>query len=140
MTISRRIFCVPRESLCLLQSDVMARNVSVYRAEWDSFDEDVDNKCERARKKSSTVKPSPPPSLKSCRRHNRGCIPSPSQIEKGNFSRFFSSSLYASASPCPSRILRRVRAGEQMLLRVCLGRIKCSLRPGGWGDSSTRRL
>jgi len=31
----------------------MARNVPVYNAEWDPFDKDVDNSCERARKKSS---------------------------------------------------------------------------------------
>src|SRR6267154_1956158 len=138
MAISRRSFCVPSESLCLLHPDVMARNVPVYSAEWDSFDEDVDNSCERARKKSSTVNPSPPPSRKSCRRHNCRCISSPRQLERENFSRFFSSSLYASASPCPSRILRSVREGEHMLLRVCPGHINCSLR-GSW-DNSTRRL
>src|ERR1700733_7812631 len=113
----------------------MARNVPVYCAECDSFDEDVDNSCERPRKKSSTVKPSPP-SCKSCRRHNCRCISSLcSGNEKGNPFRFFSSSLYALASPCPSRILRSVREGEQVLLRVCFGGIN-SL----WGlrDNSTK--
>src|SRR5712672_3800202 len=111
-------FCVPSESLCLLQSDVMAQNVPVYSAEWDSFDEDVDNSCETARKKSSTVKASPSPSHKSCRRHNCRCISSPCQLGQ-NLIRFFRNCLKALVSSRPSRMLRSVRAGEHMLLRVC---------------------
>src|SRR5216684_9182638 len=104
--ISRRNLCVLGESSCLLQSDVMALNVPVYRAEWDSFDDDVDNSCSRARKKSSTMKPSPPPLYRSCRRNSCRCISFPPHLDESrNSLRFCSSSLYSSAFPWPSRIL-----------------------------------
>ncbi len=46
--------------------------MNMYRAEWDSFDDElhVDNSCSKARKKSSTMKPSTPPSPRFCRRNS----------------------------------------------------------------------
>src|SRR6266853_5379484 len=78
-TAWRRSFCVPSECLYTLQSDVIARKVPTYIADWESFDGDVDKSCFSAIKKISTVKPSPRPLQRSWKRHNCRCTTFPSQ-------------------------------------------------------------
>ena len=53
-----RGFCVPKQVFLLAQCDGPECSAD---SEWDPFEGDVDDGCERAWKKSSTVKPSPSP-------------------------------------------------------------------------------
>jgi hypothetical protein len=53
-----------------LQRDTIFLKVPVKKTLFDSCHEDTERSCRRERKKSSVVKPRPPPSRKSCKRHS----------------------------------------------------------------------
>jgi hypothetical protein len=69
-TMLSRTFCVPSGALLSLQRDTIFLKVPVKKTLFDSCHEDTERSCRRERKKSSVVKPRPPPSRKSCKRHS----------------------------------------------------------------------